>query len=137
MKIICIGRNYIDHAKELNNKVPTKPLIFMKPPSALNRINNVTYPSFTEDMHYELELCLLISKTGKSIPEAEAGSYFYKIGLGLDYTARDLQRKCKVKGHPWEVAKAFDGSASLSSFYDKSKYNLDNIKFKLNVNGKP
>lgn len=135
MKIFCIGRNYVDHAKELNNKVPTKPLVFMKPETAINKSKEVTYPSFTENLHYELEVCLHVAKTGRNIQESEALDYIDKIGLGLDYTARDLQSKCKEKGHSWEISKAFDGSASFGTFHDKSNYNLENLKFHLTVNG--
>lgn len=135
MKIFCIGRNYIDHAKELNNKVPSKPLVFMKPPTAVNKSQHVIYPGFTENLHYELELCLLISKNAKDISESEAGGYYDKIGLGLDYTARDLQSLCKSKGHSWEIAKAFDGSASFSQFYPKTDFNMDNVSFHLECNG--
>lgn len=136
MKVFCIGRNYADHAKELNNKVPSKPLIFMKPHTAVSYEPSIPYPSFTKDLHYELELCLLVSKTGKDIAEAEAGEYYNEIGLGLDYTARDIQSACKAKGHSWEVAKAFDNSAAFSTFFPKSNYDLNNIKFRLEQNGK-
>ncbi len=135
MKIICIGRNYVNHAKELNNKVPTKPLFFLKPETAIKKGHQMTYPSFTKNLHYELELCLLISKKGYQIAEADAMGYFDKIGLGVDYTARDVQSVCKEKGHSWEISKAFDGSASFSEFYDKSQYDLSNLSFNLDVNG--
>lgn len=136
MKIFCIGRNYAKHAKELNNKVPSQPLIFMKPSSAMNASTEVPYPSFTSELHYELELTLLIAKTGKDIPLAEAGDYYSELGLGIDYTARDVQKRCKEKGHSWEIAKAFDNSASFSMFYPKSKFDLSNIQFHLEVNDK-
>ena len=135
MKIICIGRNYVDHAKELNNKVPSKPLVFMKPATAIKRGQQMTYPSFTNNLHYELELCLLISKGGSQIAEADALDHFDKIGLGVDYTARDVQSTLKEKGHSWEIAKGFDGSATFSEFYDKSKYDLTDLTFHLDVNG--
>jgi len=136
MKIFCIGRNYADHAKELNNKVPKQPLVFMKPSTAVNYNNEVPYPSFTNNLHYELELTLLVSKSGKDISEQDAEDYFSDLGLGIDFTARDVQSRCKEKGHSWEIAKAFDNSASLSMFYPKSKFDLTNVQFHLDVNGK-
>lgn len=135
MKILCIGKNYADHAKEMNSKVPKSPLIFMKPESALNLNESLDYPSFTSNLHYELELVLKISKKGKSITLDEADSYFDSIGLGIDFTARDIQAKCKEKGHPWEKAKAFDNSASLSPMIDKSSISGSDIKFQLKLNG--
>lgn len=135
MKILCIGKNYADHAKEMNSKVPKSPLIFMKPESALNLNESLDYPSFTSNLHYELELVLKISKKGKSITLDEADSYFDTIGLGIDFTARDIQAKCKEKGHPWEKAKAFDNSASLSPMIDKSSISGTDIKFQLKLNG--
>ncbi len=136
MKIFCIGRNYAKHAKELNNKIPSQPLVFMKPSTAMNATTEVPYPSFTSDLHYELELTLLIAKTGKDIPLEAAGDYYSELGLGIDYTARDVQKRCKEKGHSWEIAKAFDNSASFSMFYPKSKFDLSNIQFHLDVNDK-
>lgn len=136
MKVFCIGRNYVDHAKELNNKVPSKPLVFMKPRTAVTYEPTIPYPTFTENLHYELELCLLVSKTGKNISEKQAGEHYDNIGLGIDYTARDVQSACKAKGHSWEVAKAFDNSAAFSTFYPKANYDLSNIKFHLTQNGK-
>jgi len=135
MKILCIGRNYAKHAKELNNAVPTKPLMFMKPQTAIALDKVLPYPPFTESLHYELEVTLLISKTGKNIDLDSASQYYDKIGLGIDYTARDIQSLCKEKSHPWEVAKAFDNSAALSEFYPKSNYDLNNIRFRLEQNG--
>lgn len=135
MKIFCIGRNYVDHAKELNNKVPSQPLVFMKPATAASKIADIPYPSFTENLHYELELTLRISKTGCNISREKALDYVDAIGLGIDYTARDIQAKCKEKGHSWEIAKAFDNSASFSAFYDLTDYDLDKIHFQLKVNG--
>lgn len=136
MKIFCIGRNYADHAKELNNKVPKQPLVFMKPSTAVTYDREVPYPTFTEELHYELELTLLISKSGKDISVGQASEHYSDIGLGIDYTARDIQRACKSKGHSWEIAKAFDNSAALSTFYPKSDYNLKNVKFHLEQNDK-
>jgi len=136
MKIICIGRNYIDHAKELNNPVPSRPLVFMKPASALLKDGrDFYYPEFSKDIHFELELVLKISKNGKYIEERLAEKYYDEIGLGIDFTARDLQNKCKEKGHPWEIAKAFDHSAVLGKFISKSELEEGNIDFKLLKNG--
>jgi len=136
MKIICIGRNYVDHAKELNNPVPKKPVVFMKPPSAL-LVNNKPfyYPEFTEDLHYELEVVLKIGKNGKYIQPEFAADYISEIGLGIDFTARDLQSQCKAKGHPWEIAKGFDGSAVLSEMIPIDKVNRHAIAFELQKNG--
>ena len=135
MKIFCIGRNYVDHAKELNNKVPKQPLVFMKPSTALSQSTEIPYPSFTENLHYELELTLRISKTGRHIPIDQAMNHVDAIGLGIDYTARDVQSRCKEKGHSWEVAKAFDNSATLGSFKDVDSFNNGDIEFELRVNG--
>ena len=135
MKIFCIGRNYVAHAKELNNKVPKQPLVFMKPATALTYNSEIPYPPFTEALNYELELCLLVQKEGKNIPKNEALSYISDIGLGIDYTARDIQSRCKEKGHSWEIAKAFDNSAAMSTFFPKENYDLSSIKFQLKHNG--
>ncbi len=137
MKIICIGRNYIDHAKELNNPVPSEPLFFLKPDSAILPKRNPFYiPNFTNIVHYEVELIIKICKLGKNINENFANTYYNEIGLGIDFTARDLQDKCKEKGHPWEIAKAFDQSAVVSEkFIDKKNLNLNNINFSLKKNG--
>ena len=117
MKIICIGRNYADHAAEMNSPVPTQPLVFMKPPSAL-LVNNKPfyYPDFTKNLHYEGELVIKVCKNGRHIATEFASDYYNEMAFGFDLTARDLQAKCKEKGHPWEIAKGFDGSAVLSSF---------------------
>lgn len=137
MKIICIGRNYVDHAKELNNPVPSKPVFFMKPDTALiQKHNPFFYPEFSNDIHYETELVLKICKNGKHIDEKFAHKYYNQIGIGIDLTARDLQNECKKKGLPWEIAKAFDNSAPLGEFLAVSDFNdLDNIKFSLKING--
>lgn len=117
MKIICVGRNYADHAKELKNEVPTEPVIFMKPKNALLQNNHpFYYPEFTDNLHYECELVLRISKNGKHIQEKFADKYYDQIGIGIDFTARDLQDKQKQKGLPWEIAKAFDNSAVVGQF---------------------
>jgi 2-keto-4-pentenoate hydratase/2-oxohepta-3-ene-1,7-dioic acid hydratase in catechol pathway len=117
MKIICIGRNYGAHAKELQNAVPEEPIVFMKPPTAL-LVNNkpLYYPSFTDDLHYEVEVIIKIGKNGKQIEPQFAKEYIAEIGLGIDFTARDIQAKQKAKGLPWEIAKAFDHSAVLGDF---------------------
>jgi acylpyruvate hydrolase len=136
MKIICIGRNYIDHAKELNNPVPKNPIIFMKPSTALLKDSKPFYhPDFSENIHHELEVVLKVSKNGKAIDEKYASDYYDAIGLGIDFTARDIQDKCKEKGHPWEIAKAFDHSAVIGEFIDKEKLNVSAIKFQLFKNG--
>ena len=137
MKIICIGRNYADHAKELNNKVPSKPMIFMKPPSAL-LVNHkpLYYPAFTKDLHYEAEIVLKITKNGRHVQQEFASKYYNKIALGIDFTARDLQNDLKEKGHPWEIAKGFDGSAALSEFISLKDIEDPNaIEFRLSLNG--
>jgi len=135
MKIFCIGRNYIDHAKELNNPVPSHPLVFMKPPTAaLKHGSDFYYPEFSENIHFELELVLKITKNGKYVEKKFAHNYYEEIGLGIDFTARDLQAKCKAKGHPWEIAKAFDHSAVIGDFLSKETLNLDGIDFKLTKN---
>ncbi len=136
MKIICIGRNYADHAKELNNAVPSEPMIFMKPPSALLRENKpFYYPDFSNNIHYELEIVLRICRNGKHIQPEFAHKYFNEVGLGIDFTARDLQDKCKEKGHPWEIAKGFDNAAALSPFISIESLDLANIEFYLEKNG--
>jgi len=137
MKIICIGRNYIEHAKELNNPVPKKPVFFMKPETALlQKRNPFFYPGFSKDVHYETELVLKVSKNGRHIEEKFAQKYYNKIGIGIDFTARDLQAECKKKGLPWEIAKAFDQSAPIGKFLPKSDFpDLSNISFSLQING--
>ncbi|MEO8795161.1 MAG: fumarylacetoacetate hydrolase family protein [Daejeonella sp.] len=138
MKVIAIGRNYAEHAKELNNAVPTVPVIFLKPDTAVLKDNKPFYhPEFSTDIHHEIELVLKISKEGKHISEKHAANYFEEIGLGVDFTARDIQQKHKEKGLPWELAKAFDNSAPISSFVPKSQFaDLKNIRFHLDVNDK-
>ncbi len=136
MKIICVGRNYIDHAKELNNPVPTEPVLFMKPSTAL-LINQrpFFYPDFSKNIHYELELVIQINKNGKSIDPKFAHEYYDKIGLGIDFTARDIQDRCKEKGLPWELAKAFDYSAVLSPLISiQDLKDQSNIAFELKKN---
>ncbi|RME96449.1 MAG: FAA hydrolase family protein, partial [Bacteroidetes bacterium] len=117
MKIICIGRNYADHAKELDNPIPSRPVVFMKPPSAL-LVNGKPfyYPDFTQEIHYECELVLKIGKNGRHIQAEFALDYISEVSLGIDFTARDLQSELKAKGHPWELAKGFDGAAVIGRF---------------------
>jgi len=136
MKIICIGRNYVKHAEELNNEVPEKPIFFMKPETALIRSRlPFFYPDFSENIHYEAELVLRICKLGKNIQKRFAHTYYDALGMGLDFTARDLQDHCKQKGHPWEVAKAFDGSAAVSDFIPLSEIqHPQDIRFSLEKN---
>ncbi|TNE96622.1 MAG: FAA hydrolase family protein [Bacteroidetes bacterium] len=138
MKIICIGRNYSEHAKEMNSAVPEKPMFFMKPDIALLQQNApFYYPDFSNDIHYECELVVRIKKQGKSIDPKFANRYYDQIGLGIDFTARDLQQACKEKGHPWEIAKAFEGSAVISSeFISTEALDLSNISFSLYKNDK-
>ncbi|MDF2433047.1 MAG: hypothetical protein JWP44_2678 [Mucilaginibacter sp.] len=136
MKIIAIGRNYAEHAKELNNPVPGVPVIFMKPDTALLKENKPFYhPDFSEDIHHEIEIVLKVSKEGKHISENFSGNYFEEIALGVDFTARDIQQRHKEKGLPWELAKAFDHSAPVSTFLPKSQFaDLHNLNFRLDVN---
>ena len=137
MKIICIGRNYVNHAKELGNDMPSEPLFFLKPDTAIQPKGHPFFiPDFSNDIHYEVELVIRINKTGKYIEEKFAHTYYSQIGLGIDFTARDIQEKCKSKGLPWEKAKGFDGSAQISrNFIDKSDLDLNNISFSLQKNG--
>jgi 2-keto-4-pentenoate hydratase/2-oxohepta-3-ene-1,7-dioic acid hydratase in catechol pathway len=136
MKIICIGRNYVAHAKELGNETPQEPVIFMKPDSAIFRQRDAFYvPDWTNEVHYEAEIVIKINRLGKNIEERFATKYFTQFTLGLDLTARDIQTKLKDKGLPWEKAKAFDQSAVIGEFLDVSDYSLDNLKFELKKNG--
>jgi acylpyruvate hydrolase len=138
MKIICIGRNYKEHVKELNNKLPDNPLFFLKPDTALLRNNNPFFiPEFSNEIHYEVELIIKINRLGKTIQPKFAHRYFDSIGIGIDFTARDIQKQCIEKGLPWEPAKAFDYSAAISKFIPKSNFkSLDEIPFHLDINGK-
>ena len=135
MKIICIGRNYAEHAKEMKSELPTEPVFFMKPDTALLKEEDFYFPEFTNDLHHEIELVLKISKMGKHIEPQFAHKYYEEIGLGIDFTARDIQAKCKEKGLPWEKAKSFDNSAPIGNFINKDKLDLSNINFELTVNG--
>lgn len=136
MKVIAIGRNYAEHAKELNNPIPTIPVIFLKPDTAVLKDNKPFYhPEFSSDIHHEIELVLKVSKEGKHISEKFADKYFEEIGLGIDFTARDIQQKHKEKGLPWELAKAFDNSAPVSRFIPKTDFkNLYDLNFHLDIN---
>lgn len=137
MKIICIGRNYSEHARELKNEIPVEPVIFMKPDSSvLQKHNPFVIPLFSNVIHYEVELILKINRLGKHIEEKFAHRYFSEIGLGIDFTARDLQEECKEKGLPWEKAKAFDGSCVVGKFFKISAFESTNIHFELQKNGK-
>lgn len=134
MKIICIGRNYSEHAKELKNEIPDKPVVFLKPQTALLKDNKpFYYPEWTKDLHYETELVLKVCKQGKYIDEKFARKYFDEVTVGIDFTARDLQNQQKAKGLPWEIAKAFDNSAVIGEL---RKANVDSgINFSMNLNG--
>lgn len=137
MKIFCIGRNYVDHAKELNNPVPSEPLIFMKPPTALV-VNNKPffYPDFTKDLHHEGEIVLRVCKNGRAVQPEFAHRYYDAVAFGIDFTARDLQEKLKQKGQPWEIAKGFDGSAPLSKWLTLEELGHPKaIHFQLKKNG--
>lgn len=137
MKIICIGRNYADHITELNNERPSEPVIFLKPETAvvLKKFPFVI-PEFSQDVHHEVEVLVKINKVGKYIETKFAHKYYDEIGLGIDFTARDVQSKLKEKGLPWEKAKAFDGSAIISDFLPKKDFSsMENIKFELTNNG--
>lgn len=138
MKIICIGRNYVAHARELNNEVPEQPVFFMKPDSALVISNRpFFYPDFSRDVHHELEVVIRINRLGRSIEEDYADRYFNEIALGVDFTARDLQAEQKKKGLPWEIAKGFDYSAPVSEFYPVEKFgDIHRLSFHLDLNGK-
>ena len=135
MKLICIGRNYALHAKEMGSEVPTEPVVFCKPDSAVTREKSLYIPEFTNDLHHEVEVLVRIKKVGKNIAEKFAPKYYDEISLGIDFTARDIQRECKAKGLPWEKAKAFDTSALISrTFLNKNNFDLNNLNFKLTKN---
>ena len=138
MKIICIGRNYVDHIEELQNERPAEPVVFMKPDSAiLLKQHPFVIPEFSEDIHHEIEIIVKISKVGKYIEPKFAHKYYDEISVGIDFTARDLQAKLKAKGLPWEKAKAFDGSAVIGDFLPKEQFSsLENITFELTNNDK-
>ena len=137
MKIFAIGFNYIDHANELKSQVPEEPVFFMKPDSSIVKRNKpVFYPNFTNDLQYEIEIVIKLNRVGKCISEKFAHRYYNEIGIGIDFTARDIQHVCRDKGLPWEVSKAFDGSAPIGDFMKKSDFSdINNINFHLDING--
>jgi 2-keto-4-pentenoate hydratase/2-oxohepta-3-ene-1,7-dioic acid hydratase in catechol pathway len=137
MKIICIGRNYAEHAKELGNAAPTEPVFFIKPDTAISPKGHPFFiPDFTDNVHYEVEVVIRINRLGKHIEERFAHKYYSEIGLGIDFTARDVQEEVKAKGLPWEKAKGFDGSAVISrQFISKDDLNLSDLNFSLTKNG--
>lgn len=139
MKIICIGRNYLDHATELGNAVPSEPMFFLKPDSAILHKRHAFYiPDWTDEVHYEVELVVKILKRGKAIQTKYASRYYTEVGLGIDFTARDVQSKLKAAGHPWEKAKSFDGSAVVSEEFislDRLGKSIQNLHFDLSLNG--
>jgi len=137
MKLICIGRNYVDHINELSNERPDEPVVFIKPDSAiLPKEQDFYIPEFSEDVHYEVEVLVKIKKVGKHISKEFAHKYYSEVGLGIDFTARDLQSKLKSKGLPWEKAKGFDGAAVVGKWLSKDKFkNIDNLNFSLSKNG--
>lgn len=136
MKIICIGRNYVEHIEELGNERPSEPIIFLKPDTSLLKNNDPFFhPAFSNDIHHEVEIVVKLKKEGKSIQKEFAPDYYDELGLGVDFTARDLQSKAKEKGHPWEIAKGFNGSAPVSTFISKQDFDVKNINFKLQKNG--
>ena len=136
MKIICIGRNYIDHIKELSNQKPMNPVVFLKPDSAVIAKNqNFIIPSFSNEIHHEVELVIKINKVGKHIDKSFSHKYYDEIGLGIDFTARDIQNNLKEKGHPWEKSKAFDNSCMVGNFLKKEKLeDISKIEFSLKKN---
>ena len=138
MKIFAIGQNYVEHNKELNSKKPTEPVVFMKPDTALLKNNKPFYiPDFTKECHYETELIIKFNRLGKNIDSIFSNRYYAEIGLGIDFTARDLQRKLKTEGKPWEISKAFDNSAVIGNFLSVTELgDIQNIQFRLDLNGK-
>lgn len=138
MKIICIGRNFAEHAKEMKSQLPNEPIFFLKPDTSYLKPGNPFFiPSFSNNIHYECEVVVKICKVGKNISEKFAPKYYNEIGLGIDFTARDLQEKCKANGTPWEIAKSFEGSSPISKrFIDKSSLDLNNLSFSLLQNNK-
>jgi len=138
MKIFAIGQNYVEHNKELNSKNPIEPVVFMKPDTSLLKNNKPFYiPDFTNELHYETELIIKFNRLGKNIDSIFANRYYAEIGLGIDFTARDLQRKLKAEGKPWEISKAFDNSAVIGNFLPVTELgDVQNIQFRLDLNGK-
>ena len=138
MKIFAIGQNYVEHNKELNSKNPTEPVVFMKPDTSLLKNNKPFYiPDFTNELHYETELIIKFNRLGKNIDTIFSNRYYAEIGLGIDFTARDIQRKLKAEGKPWEISKAFDNSAVIGNFLPVTELgDVQNIQFRLDLNGK-
>jgi fumarylpyruvate hydrolase len=138
MKIFAIGQNYIEHNKELNSKNPLEPVVFMKPDTALLKNNKPFFiPDFTTELHYETELIIKFNRLGKNIDSIFSNRYYAEIGLGVDFTARDVQRKLKAEGKPWEISKAFDNSAAIGNFLPVTEFeDIQNISFRLDLNGK-
>lgn len=136
-KVVCVGRNYAEHAKELNNPVPDKPILFLKPATALQSFDvPVRWPLELGACHHELEVSVLIGKRASKVAAAEVSDYIAGVGLGLDLTLRELQNQLKAKGHPWELAKAFDGSCPLSAFVNPDQFtDLNTVKLQLRING--
>lgn len=134
MKIICVGRNYAEHAEELKNEIPKNPVIFIKPDTAILKGCDFYIPDFSNDIHYELEVVVKIAKGGKYIQKENAHKHYEEIALGIDFTARDLQSDLKSKGLPWEISKGFDGSAVVSKFFPKTDFNLSELSFSLKKN---
>lgn len=136
MKILAIGRNYAKHIEELNNERPEEPVVFGMPETAILKNNAAFYyPDFSEDIHHEVEILIKICKVGKNIDEKFAHKYYDEIGVGIDFTARDLQSRAKAKGLPWDIAKGFNGSAPISKFIPKAGFDLDKLNFSLKKNG--
>lgn len=139
MKIICIGRNYLNHASELGNSIPSEPMFFLKPDSSILHKRHAFYiPDWTKEVHYEVELVVKIKKLGKAIQKKYASRYYEEVGLGIDFTARDVQSKLKAVGHPWEKSKSFDGSAVVSEKFislESLAKNVQNLNFDLSLNG--
>ncbi|MFP4621410.1 MAG: fumarylacetoacetate hydrolase family protein [Bacteroidales bacterium] len=138
MKIICIGRNYADHAREFGDEIPDQPVFFLKPDTSIIVKNRpFFYPDFSREIHYETEIVIKINRLGKNISKKFAHRYYKELTVGIDLTARDLQRECKKNGHPWEIAKGFEGSAPLGKFINKERLgNINNLNFGLHINGK-
>lgn len=137
MKIICIGQNYVAHVKELGNEIPKEPVLFMKPDSAIFRQRDAFYiPDWTNEVHYEAEIVIKINRLGKNIEEKFAPKYYSQFTLGIDFTARDVQKNLKALGLPWEKSKAFDQSAVLGEYLNVNDYSLDNLNFELKINGR-
>jgi 2-keto-4-pentenoate hydratase/2-oxohepta-3-ene-1,7-dioic acid hydratase in catechol pathway len=137
MKILAVGRNYAAHIEELNNERPESPVVFLKPDTAVLRNNDpFYYPDYSKDIHFEVEILLKIGKHGKCIQEKHAPDYYQEIGIGIDFTARDLQQYAKEKGLPWALAKGFNNSAPISNFYPKDHFgDLNQLNFGLKVDG--